>query len=202
VPVLVILMMLGLVLRIEIAGGGESFRDRGSSSWVRHSRISVPLLRAAPQQPNGINLLLLVILLAVVSDSGAYFVGRFMADQARTQRQPNKQLKARRRLARDHSGRWLLIKMIGGTWDLGTILLFAAMISILAQLGDLAGSALKRAAGVKDSGWISLATAACSIALVHWSSRSFSPTIGSMMRLLGAAFSRSETSVSDRAGKL
>ncbi len=37
---------------------------------------------------------------------------------------------------------------------MGRILLFAAMISILAQLGDLAGSALKRAAGVKDSGWI------------------------------------------------
>jgi phosphatidate cytidylyltransferase len=28
------------------------------------------------------------------------------------------------------------------------------MISLLAQLGDLAGSALKRSAGVKDSGWI------------------------------------------------
>ena len=51
-------------------------------------------------------------------------------------------------------GGWLLFKMIGGTWDMGRILLFAAMISILAQLGDLAGSALKRAAGVKDSGWI------------------------------------------------
>jgi len=29
-----------------------------------------------------------------------------------------------------------------------------AAIGVLAQLGDLAGSALKRSAGVKDSGWI------------------------------------------------
>jgi phosphatidate cytidylyltransferase len=37
-------------------------------------------------------------------------------------------------------------------------LLFAAemgaAVAILAQLGDLAGSAFKRSAGVKDSGWI------------------------------------------------
>jgi phosphatidate cytidylyltransferase len=48
----------------------------------------------------------------------------------------------------------LLFKMMGGRWDLGSVLLFSAIVSILAQLGDLAGSALKRAAGVKDSGWI------------------------------------------------
>jgi phosphatidate cytidylyltransferase len=49
---------------------------------------------------------------------------------------------------------WVLFKVIGGSWDMGSVALFSAIISILAQLGDLAGSALKRAAGVKDSGWI------------------------------------------------
>jgi phosphatidate cytidylyltransferase len=32
--------------------------------------------------------------------------------------------------------------------------LLAAGVGVLAQLGDLAGSAFKRVAGVKDSGWI------------------------------------------------
>jgi phosphatidate cytidylyltransferase len=49
---------------------------------------------------------------------------------------------------------WVLFKIIGVSWNLASVLLFSAMISILAQLGDLASSALKRAAGVKDSGWI------------------------------------------------
>ncbi|MGH7908146.1 MAG: phosphatidate cytidylyltransferase, partial [Candidatus Binataceae bacterium] len=31
---------------------------------------------------------------------------------------------------------------------------FSVIIGVLAQLGDLIGSGLKRAAGVKDSGWI------------------------------------------------
>src|SRR5208337_3980768 len=45
--------------------------------------------------------------------------------------------------------------------------------------------------------------AVCSIALVHWSSRCFSPTIGFDDAALGAAFSRSETSSSDlRAGQM
>jgi phosphatidate cytidylyltransferase len=34
------------------------------------------------------------------------------------------------------------------------VVFYSATISILAQLGDLAWSGFKRAAGVKDSGWI------------------------------------------------
>ncbi len=37
-----------------------------------------PFFALLRNSPDGIDLLLLVILLAVVSDSGAYFVGRFM----------------------------------------------------------------------------------------------------------------------------
>jgi phosphatidate cytidylyltransferase len=39
-------------------------------------------------------------------------------------------------------------------WGIGETLALSAAIGILAQIGDLAGSALKRRAGVKDSGWI------------------------------------------------
>ncbi len=97
-----------------------------------------------------------VVPLVVVSDSGAYFVGRHMGRTKLAPRvSPNKTVEgAVGGLIATVIGGWLLFKMIGGTWDMGRILLFSAMISILAQLGDLAGSALKRAAGVKDSGWI------------------------------------------------
>jgi phosphatidate cytidylyltransferase len=39
-------------------------------------------------------------------------------------------------------------------WSLAQTVVLSAAIAVLAQLGDLAGSALKRRAGVKDSGWI------------------------------------------------
>jgi phosphatidate cytidylyltransferase len=157
VPVIVILMMLGLALRIEVAGGGERFRGpRLVFMGAAYVGFLFPFFALLRNSPNGINLLLLVILLAVVSDSGAYFVGRFMGrTKLAPNVSPNKTVEGAvgGLLATVVAG-WLLFKMIGGTWDMGKILLFAAMISILAQLGDLAGSALKRAAGVKDSGWI------------------------------------------------
>ncbi len=123
----------------------------------RVRRISIPVLLAGAQSARAAStILLLVILLAVVSDSGAYFVGRYMGrTKLAPSVSPNKTVEgAVGGLVATVVGGWLLFKMIGGTWDMGRILLFAAMISILAQLGDLAGSALKRAAGVKDSGWI------------------------------------------------
>jgi phosphatidate cytidylyltransferase len=157
VPVIVILMMLGLALRIEVAGGGERFRGpRLVFIGAAYVGFLFPWFALLRNSPNGIDLLLLVILLAVVSDSGAYFVGRFMGHtKLAPNLSPNKTVEGAvgGLLATVVAG-WFLFKMIGGTWDMGKILLFAAMISILAQLGDLAGSALKRAAGVKDSGWI------------------------------------------------
>jgi phosphatidate cytidylyltransferase len=157
VPVLVIFMMLVLAVRIELAGGGERFRGpRLVFMGAAYVGFLFPFFALLRNSPGGIYTLLLVILLAVVSDSGAYFVGRFMGrTKLAPSISPNKTVEGAVGgwIATIVAG-WLLFKMTGGTWDIGRILLFAAIISILAQLGDLAGSALKRAAGVKDSGWI------------------------------------------------
>jgi phosphatidate cytidylyltransferase len=157
VPVIVILMMLSLVVRIEIVGSGEPFRGpRLVFIGAAYVGFLFPFFALVRNSPNGTYLLLLVILLAVVSDSGAYFIGRFMGrTKLAPSVSPNKTVEgAVGGLVATVVAGWLLFKMIGGTWDIGRILLFSAIISILAQLGDLAGSALKRAAGVKDSGWI------------------------------------------------
>jgi phosphatidate cytidylyltransferase len=39
-------------------------------------------------------------------------------------------------------------------WNIARMIVFAALAAILAIIGDLANSAFKRVAGVKDSGWI------------------------------------------------
>jgi len=157
VPVLVILMMLGLAVRIELAGGGERFRGpRLVFMGAAYVGFLFPFFALLRNLPGGIDMLLLVILLVVVSDSGAYFVGRYLGrTKLAPSLSPHKTIEgAVGGLIATIVGGWLLFKMKGGTWDTSRILLFAAMISILAQLGDLAGSALKRGAGVKDSGWI------------------------------------------------
>jgi phosphatidate cytidylyltransferase len=157
VPVLVILMMLGLVARIEIAGGGEGFRGpRLVFMGAAYVGVLFPYFALLRNRPGGIDMLLIVILLAVVSDSGAYFVGRFMGrTKLAPSVSPNKTVEgAVGGLIATTIAGWILFKAIGVSWNLGFVLLFSATVSILAQLGDLAGSALKRAAGVKDSGWI------------------------------------------------
>ncbi|HKN13768.1 MAG TPA: phosphatidate cytidylyltransferase [Candidatus Binatus sp.] len=157
VPVLVILMMLGLAVRIELAGGGERFRGpRLVFMGAAYVGFLFPFFALLRNAPGGIEMLLLVILLVVVSDSGAYFVGRYLGrTKLAPSLSPHKTIEgAVGGLIATIVGGWLLFKMKGGTWDTSRILLFAAMISILAQLGDLAGSALKRGAGIKDSGWI------------------------------------------------
>ena len=144
VPVLVILMMLGLAVRIELAGGGERFRGpRLVFMGAAYVGFLFPFFALLRNLPGGIGMLLLVILLVVVSDSGAYFVGRYLGrTKLAPSLSPHKTIEgAVGGLIATIVGGWLLFKMKGGTWDTSRILLFAAMISILAQLGDLAGSA-------------------------------------------------------------
>lgn len=157
VPLLVILMMLGLAARIEIAGGGERFRGpRLVFMGAAYVGFLFPYFALLRNSPGGIGMLLMVILLVVVSDSGAYFVGRYMGrTKLAPSVSPNKTVEgAAGGLIATMAAGLVLFQMRGGTWSMGAALLFSAMISLLAQLGDLAGSALKRAAGVKDSGWI------------------------------------------------
>ena len=157
VPVLVILMMLALVARVAVAGGAEAFRGpRLVFIGAAYVGVLFPYFALLRNGPGGILMLLRVILLVVVSDTGAYFVGMYLGRMKLAPNvSPNKTVEgAAGGLIATTAAGLLLFQIRGGSWDTGPVLLFSAMISLLAQLGDLAGSALKRAAGVKDSGWI------------------------------------------------
>jgi phosphatidate cytidylyltransferase len=157
VPALVILMMLALVARVAAAGAPGTFRGpRLVFIGAAYVGVLFPYFALLRNGPGGIGLLLLVILLAVVSDSGAYFIGMYLGRTKLAPKvSPNKTAEgAAGGLIATMAAGLLLFQIRGGTWNAGPALLFSAMISLLAQLGDLAGSAFKRAAGVKDSGWI------------------------------------------------
>ena len=135
----------------------EHSEARDSSSLARRTSEFCSLIsRYCATVPAASTCLLLVILLVVVSDSGAYFVGMYLGrTKLAPNVSPNKTVEgAAGGLIATMAAGLLLFQIRGGSWDTGPVLLFSAMISLLAQLGDLAGSALKRAAGVKDSGWI------------------------------------------------
>ena len=48
----------------------------------------------------------------------------------------------------------ILRPLLAPRWTVAAAIIMAAVVGVLAQFGDVAGSAFKRVAGVKDSGWI------------------------------------------------
>jgi phosphatidate cytidylyltransferase len=111
------------------------------------------LLRNAPR---GIPMLVLMLLLVIASDSGAYFVGRAIGRIKLMPRvSPNKTVEgAIGGLVASIVAGLILRPFLVADWTATSTAIFSAVIAVLAQLGDLTGSALKRTCGVKDSGWL------------------------------------------------
>lgn len=109
------------------------------------------LLRA---QPQGLALLFLVLLGTWATDTGAYFIGtRWGRHKLAPVISPNKSVEGAiggillAALVTQYVNSRLQIGLLPG-WFLGIV------IGVAAAVGDLFESALKREAGVKDSGWI------------------------------------------------
>lgn len=115
---------------------------------------ALALLWVRERDENGLVLLVWIFLVTWSTDIGAYFAGRKFG---------------RRKLAPSISpgktveglfGGVLAAAVIGGAWALWTdlgraLLVLAPVFALAAQAGDLFESALKRRAGVKDSGtWL------------------------------------------------
>ena len=100
--------------------------------------------------------LLFTVFVAMGSDSGGYFAGRAMGRHPLAPAiSPSK---TREGAAGGIAGAmliaWICRTVFFRSLGLPEGLILGAAISVLAQLGDLCESALKRAFGAKDSGWI------------------------------------------------
>jgi phosphatidate cytidylyltransferase len=157
VPLAVVVAMLILVGRVgwraaEPAAAGFGLTLLGAF----YVGALFPYFALLRNRPGGVALLVLVLLLVMASDTGAYFAGSWLG---RTRLAPKVSPKKTVEGAVGGlvlcvvAGLLLRAPLVGG-WSVAQTVSLSAAIGILAQLGDLAGSALKRSTGVKDSGWI------------------------------------------------
>jgi phosphatidate cytidylyltransferase len=159
VPVvsLVVLGMLGLIARVEISGADSLAPSAGltinAGLWVGALDPYFAYLRNGAK---GVAHIILVILLVIASDSGAYFVGRsFGRVKLIPKVSPNKTVEgALGGLVTVIAAGLILRPWLTPALRPRRMVVLAIAVGMLAQLGDLANSAFKRIAGVKDSGWI------------------------------------------------
>jgi len=159
IPLGVILAMLALVVRVgqEPASAGAPSPGIGLTVLgAFYVGALFPYFALLRNRTDGIAMIIFVLLLTMVSDTGAYFAGSWFGRTKLAPRvSPKKTVEgAIGGLALCVVAGLLLHQPLVPRWSLGQTLALSAAIGVLAQLGDLAGSALKRSAGVKDSGWI------------------------------------------------
>lgn len=154
-----VVFALMLALVVEVGANGPAGIPRGvflavvGAAWVG---VLFPYFAQLRNNPGGVSAVILMLLLVVASDSGAYFAGRFAGKiKLLPNVSPNKTVEgAIGGLAACVVAAMVLRPFLTpGLTGAATVVL-AIGIGVLAQLGDLANSALKRVAGVKDSGWI------------------------------------------------
>jgi phosphatidate cytidylyltransferase len=149
--------MMTLVAQVGSAGpdcpvGGALLAVLGAA-WVG---IFFPYFALLRNRIRGIPLIILMLLLAVASDTGAYFIGRFAGRIKLMPRvSPHKTVEGALGGLVSAVAVGLILRGSLVPWlSLTLVTVFGLAVGILAQTGDLANSAFKRMAGVKDSGWI------------------------------------------------
>ncbi len=156
VPYEPLLMMLALVLAMRPERNLEKSLTGAASTvlGVLYTGLPFALLVALRGHPKGQALVLYVLVLTWVGDTAAYYAGRSMGRH---------KLAPRVSPGKTWEGTFasLLAAMVLGYFAMNYFvpnvplwlnLLTAALVNVAGQLGDLAESALKRGAGVKDSG--------------------------------------------------
>lgn len=157
-PALVFLGLAVLMAVVGIYGGAaaSSYRLLLVVSGAIYVGATFPYFALLRNREDGVALTIFILLLVVATDSAAYFAGRSAGRRKLApQISPNKTVEgAIGGLAGSVVAGLILWQILIPRWGCGNVLVIAIVISVLAQTGDLIGSALKRAAGVKDSGWI------------------------------------------------
>jgi phosphatidate cytidylyltransferase len=157
IAAVVTISMLALVVRVALQGAA----DLSHSGWfvtlgALWVGVLFPYFALLRNHRGGIPIIILMLLLVVASDSGAYFTGRSLGRVKLLPRvSPNKTVEgAIGGLGACVIAAVALRPLLAPRWSVGVVVIMAAAVGVLAQFGDLAGSAFKRVAGVKDSGWI------------------------------------------------
>jgi phosphatidate cytidylyltransferase len=121
--------------------------------WVG---VLFPYFALLRNSPEGVSTTILMLLLVVASDSGAYFTGKSIGrTKLAPMVSPNKTVEgAAGGLAACVIAAVVLRPWLAPGIRVWSVVFLAVCVGALAQLGDLAGSAFKRIAGVKDSGWL------------------------------------------------
>jgi phosphatidate cytidylyltransferase len=159
IPFGVILAMLTLVVRVGQDSGSTEAPSAGMGLTVLgafYVGALFPYFALLRNRTDGIPVIIFVLLLVIASDTGAYFTGSWLGRTKLAPRvSPKKTVEgAIGGLALCVVVGLLLHQLLVSRWSVGQAVTFSATIGLMAQLGDLAGSAFKRSAGVKDSGWI------------------------------------------------
>jgi phosphatidate cytidylyltransferase len=149
----VIGLLAGLGTRQSFAGwalavGGATYIGLGLGFWVAIYRWHVP-----DTTHLGFRLVVLALAGAVIGDTAAYLVGSAIGRHPFFQRiSPRKSMEG----AIAGAIASILVGAIGGPWLIGISVPLGAglgaLMAVAAQGGDLVESAIKREAGVKDSG--------------------------------------------------
>jgi len=156
-PLAVGMIMLAIVAMVAMSGAAAGLGPRALLiAGALYVGALYPFFAILRNSAGGTRLVIFVLLLVVASDSGAYFAGRALGRHKLIERvSPNKTVEgAVGGLILTVIAGMILRGSLASDWSTGATVLVSGAISILAQAGDLAGSAFKRLAGVKDSGWI------------------------------------------------
>jgi len=157
VPAIVMTAMTALTVRVGLKGAAVGAYTL-SVAFLGSLYVGAlfPYFALLRNQPDGVRLIIVMLLLVVAGDSGAYLVGsRWGRMKLAPRVSPGKTVEGTLASIAASLGAMVLLRgMLPGAGSMIQALTFALVINLLAQIGDLAESALKRIAGVKDSGWL------------------------------------------------
>ena len=156
-PAVVSALMLALLLLVGISGAENTPKgaplEIAGALWVG---VLFPYFALLRNLGGGIAAIIMMLLVVIASDTGAYFGGRaFGAHKLAPRVSPNKTIEGSVVGLFASIGAGLILRPWAiPYWSLPATAALSGTIAVLAQAGDLAGSAFKRIARVKDSGWI------------------------------------------------
>ena len=157
--ILVAVFAIAMLNVVRVGVSGPESIPRGAmevASAALYVGPLFPFFALVRNGPNGVQLLVLMLLLVICADTGAYFVGRAIGRHKLAFKvSPGKTIEgAIGGILASIAGGLILRPRLVAEWSIGRVIVFAGLVAILAIIGDLANSAFKRVAGVKDSGWI------------------------------------------------